>query len=149
MALDTTGTILTIRDSTSLLPLYSARGLRQTMDYIDGAMVQARTVNAEAVNLALSRFRLLRSTISATDVRPPSMDAVYPGRIVTVECACVFNYPTAGGAPGRTPVSGSSFVEGDFTFYRPSVSFMLGKPNSSFEEWEAGYTWSIPMEEVA
>src|SRR5689334_9588440 len=101
MALDTTGTILTLRDSVSLLPLYSARGLRESMDYIDGAMFQGRTVNAEAVNLALSRFRLLRLTLSATDVRPPSMDAIYPGRIVTVECAGVFNYPTAGGSPGR------------------------------------------------
>ena len=147
MALDTTGTILTIRDVTSLLPLYSARGLRHSMDYIDGAMSQARTINAELVNLALERFRLLRLTISANDVRPPSMDAVYPGRIVTVECANVFNYPTVGGSPGRPVVSGSVFVEGDFTFYRPQITCMLGKPSSNFEEWEAGYAWSLSMEE--
>lgn len=147
MALNTTGTILTITDSVSLLPLYSARGLRQRMEYIDGAMAQERTVNAELVDLSLSRFRLLRSVISATDVRPPSIDLCYPGRIVTVECACVFSYPTIGGTPGRPVVSGSSFTEGDFTFYRPTVTFMLGKPSNDFEEWEAGNSWSLPMEE--
>jgi hypothetical protein len=152
MALDTTGTILTIRDADSaaldLLPLYAARGLSQSMEYIDGAMAQERTVNGELVDLSLSRFRKLRSVISATDVRPPSIDVCRPGRIVVVECACVFRYPTSGGSPGRTPVSGSSFEEGDFTFYRPSVTFMLGKPSNRFEEWEAGNAWAIPMEEI-
>jgi hypothetical protein len=147
MALNTTGTILTITDGVSLLPLYSARELTQSMEYIDGAMVQDRTINAELVDLSLSRFRKLRSVISATDVRPPSIDLCYPGRIVTVECACVFSYPTIGGSPGRTPVSGSQFIEGSFTFYRPTVTFMLGKPSNRFEEWEAGNAWSLAMEE--
>jgi hypothetical protein len=39
-------------------------------------------------------------------------------------------------------------VEGNFTFYRPIIHFMLGKPTGSFEEWQAGYQWSIPMQEV-
>lgn len=147
MALNTTGTILTITDTISLLPLYSARGLTQTMEYIDGAMAQERTVNGELVSLALSRFRKLRSVISANDVRPPSIDACYPGRIVTVECACVFSYATIGGSAGRTPVSGSTFTEGAFTFYRPTVTFMLGKPSNRFEEWEAGNAWSLEMTE--
>lgn len=148
MALDTTGTVLTIMDGVSLLPLYSARGLSQTLTYFDGAEVQEYTVNAELVNLGLDRFRKMVSVISATDVRPPSLDLVWPGRVVTVGCAHVFNYPTVGGSPGRTPVAGSSFVEGDFTFYRPQITFMLGKPNGRFEEWEAGYSWSIPMRET-
>lgn len=152
MALNTTGTILTIRAadtaSLSLLPLYSARGLSHAMDYIDGAMNQEYTVNAELVDLSLSRFRKLQLVISATDVRPPSLDACYPGRIVVVECANVFSYATIGGTPGRTPVSGSEFIEGDFTFYRPTITVMLGKPSSRFEEWEAGNAWSLPMRET-
>jgi hypothetical protein len=152
MALDTTGTILTIRElstaETSLLPLYSARGLSHDMSYIDGAMAQERTINAELVDLSLSRFRKLRLVISATDVRPPSLDICYPGHKVLVECANVFSYPTIGGSPGRTPVTGSEFIEGDFTFYRPTIIAMIGRPSSRFEEWEAGNAWSLPMEEV-
>jgi hypothetical protein len=152
MPLDTTGTILTIADittdGTSLLPFYSARGLSQTLEPIDGAMFQERTVNAELVDLSLARFRKVRSVLSATDVRPPSRDDVWPGRKVLVGCAYILSYPTIGGAPSRTPVAGSQFVEGDFTFYRPQIIFMLGKPTGRFEEWEAGYSWSIPMEEV-
>lgn len=152
MALNTTGTILTIRDAStgsgSLLPLYSARGLMHDMSYIDGAMNQEYTVNAELVDLSLSRFRLLQLTISATDVRPPSLDACYPGRIVTVECANLFSYPTIGGTAGRTPVSGSEFTEGDFTFYRPTITAMIGKATGRFEEWEAGNAWSMAMRET-
>lgn len=152
MALDTTGTILTMRETStagmSLLPFYSARGLSQMLEYIDGALAQEYTVNGELVDLSLDRFRQLQSTISATDVRPPSIFDIWPGRVVVVECAYIANYPTIGGTPGRTPVSGSQFVEGDYTYYRPTITFMLGKPTGRFEEWEAGYSWSIPMREL-
>lgn len=148
MAIDTTGTILTISDGTTLLPLYSARGLTQTLETIDGIVFQARTVNGELVNLAVPRFRKLRSVISATDVRPPSRDDVWPGLTVSVGCAYMLSYPTIGGSPSRTPVDGSQFTEGSFTFYRPQINFMIGKMSGSFEEWEAGYSWSIAMEEV-
>lgn len=152
MALNTTGTILTIRDTTtgavSLLPLYSARGLSQTLDPIDATVSQERTVNAELVDLSLVRFRKYRSVISANDVRPPSRDDIWPGMTVTVECACVRSYPTIGGSPARTPVTGSQFVEGDFTFYRPTFTFMIGKMTGRFEEWEAGNDWSIELSEV-
>lgn len=149
MALNTTGTILTIKDAgNDLLPLYSAVGLRQTVDYIDGSLLQARTVNGELVNLSLARFRKLRTVISAKHIRPPSIDLIYPGRIVTVECATIFSYATSGGTPGRSVVSGSTFTEGNFTFYRPSITCMIGKPSVAFDEWEADHEWSIPMEEV-
>jgi hypothetical protein len=151
MALNTTGTILTIRDTTtgavSLLPLYSARGASQSLEPIDATVSQERTVNAELVDLSLSRFRKYRSVISARDVRPPSRDDIWPGMTVTVECACLRSYAT-GGSPARTPVSGSQFVEGDFTFYRPVFTFMIGKMTGRFEEWEAGNDWSIECNEV-
>jgi hypothetical protein len=37
-------------------------------------------------------------------------------------------------------VSGSQFTEGDFTFYRPTFTFMIGKMTGRFDEWEAGYS---------
>lgn len=152
MALDTTGTILTIRnassDGLSLLPFYSARGLTQKLEYIDGALAQERTVNGELVDLSLDRFRKLRTVISATDVRPPSIINCRPGLLVVIECCHLDSYPTIGGTPARTPVSGSQFTEGDFTFYRPTLTCMLGKPSGSFEEWEAGNAWALPAEEL-
>jgi hypothetical protein len=111
-------------------------------------MFQARTINAQLVDLSVSRFRKFKSVISAKDQRPPSRDDIWPGRIVSVGCAYLLSFPTVGGSPSRTEVSGSSYTEGDFTFYQPHITFMIGKPSGAFEEWQAGYEWSIPMEEV-
>ena len=148
MSLDTTGTILTISDGAEVMPFYSARGLKQTLDPIDQSNVQRTTVNAQRVNLALPRFKKYQSIISASDVRPPLREDVWPGKIVTVGCAYVLFYATSGGSPARTPVTGSQFTEGSFTFYRPSIVFMIGKPQGAFEEWEAGLSWSVPMVEA-
>lgn len=151
MGLDTTGTILEIynesTDGLHLLPLYSARGLTQTLEPIDGAFFQERTINGELIDLSISQFRKLQSTISATERRPPSRDDVYPGLKVIVHCAYLLSYP-AGGSPSRSVVGGSSFTEGDFTFYRPAILMMVGKMSGSFEEWEAGYHWQIDLAEV-
>lgn len=152
MALATEHTILTIAnatsDGTSLLPFYSGAGLTQTLEPIDQAMFQQRTVNGELTDLSVPRFRKFRSVISAKDIRPPSRDDVWPGLIVVVGCAYLLSYPTIGGTPSRSVVPGSSFTQGNFTFYRPLITFMVGKPTGAFEEWEAGYQWSIPLEEV-
>jgi hypothetical protein len=152
MALDTTGTILQLynasTDAVSLLPLYSSRGITQTLAYIDGALNQGETVNAETVDLSVARFRKLRSVVSARDVRPPGRDDVFPGLKVICESAYTLFYPTIGGSPARTPVAGSQFIEGDFTFYRPKMTMMVGRMDGSFEEWEAGYAWSIELKEI-
>lgn len=152
MTLLTTGTILTMTDANTagltLLPFYSARGLTQTMSAIGAAKVQRRTVNFELVNLALTRSQKYASTISADERRPPSRDDVWPGKIVVVGCAYLLSYPT-GGSPARGVVSGSQIDDGNgFTFYQPSITFMVGDLKGSFDEWEAGYNWSISMEEV-
>jgi hypothetical protein len=146
--LETILTIHTSDDGKNMMPLYAARGLSQTLDPIDGASFTARTVNAELVDLSVSRFRKFKSTISGKDQRPPSRDDVWPGRVVYVGCAYLLSFPTIGGTPSRTVVSGSEFTEGNFTFYQPLIQFMILKPTGSFDEWQAGYDWSIPLEEV-
>lgn len=151
MALDTTGTILSIldvsTDGLALLPLYSARGLSQSLELIDGATIQEETINGELVDLSVPRFRKLRSVISANDVRPPSIDVIYPGLKVILECAFVLSYATSGGTPSRSVVAGSQFTEGNFTFYRPSILMMVGKMTGRLAEWEADYDWSIEFRE--
>lgn len=153
MSLLTVGTILTMSDTdtagTSLLPFYSARGLTQTMGPVGAAKSQRRTVNFELVNLALPRSRKYASVISANDVRPPSRDDLWPGKEVVVGCAFLLSFPTVGGSAARDVVSGSQIDDGHgFTFYQPSITFMIGDLHGSFDEWEAGYNWSISMEEV-
>lgn len=146
--LETIGTILTMSDGHDVMPFYSARGLSQTLTPIGASNVQRRTVNAQKVDLSLSKFRKYASVISARDVRPPLREDIWPGRVVTVGCAYLLFYATSGGSPARTPVSGSQFIEGSFTLYRPEINFMIGTPQGSFEEWEAGVAWAVPMEEV-
>lgn len=149
--LKTVGTILTMTDVTlgkDVLPFYSSRDIEQTLDPIDAAFSQRRTVNIELVDLSISRAQKYASVLSSTDRRPPSRDDVWPGRKVLVACAYLLSYPTIGGTNHRDILSGSTFVEGDFTFYRPLITFMLGKPTGRFKEWQAGYTWSLPLQEV-
>ncbi len=147
--LKTIGTILTMSDGTDVMPFYSARGMTQTMDAIGAAKVQRRTVTFQLVNLALARSQKYASVISAKDIRPPSRDDIWPGKVVVVGCAFLSCYPTVGGAPARDVVSGSQFEDGHgFTFYQPLITFMLGDLPKSFDEWNATYTWSLPMEEV-
>jgi hypothetical protein len=148
-SLKTTGTILTMSDGKDVLPFYSSRGITQTISAIGAAKSQRRTVNFELVNLALTRSQKYASVITGKDIRPPSRDDVWPGKIVIVGCCYWLSYPTSGGTPARDVVSGSTYNDGHgFIFYRPLITFMIGEPHGSFDEWQSGYTWSIPMEEV-
>lgn len=149
--LKTVGTVMTMAGlgGNTLLPFYSARGIVHNVGTIGSAKVQRRTVNFELVNLALTRAQKYTLTISAKDIRPPSRDEVWPGRVVVVGCGFYLSYWTAGGSPSRTPVSGSQFDDGhSFTFYRPSLTMMIGELPRSYDEWNASNDWHIAMEEV-
>jgi hypothetical protein len=150
MALNDTGSILTITDASShdLLPFYSARGLTQTMTPIGASKSQRRTINGQLVNLSLSQFRKYASRISARERRPPAIDKVFPGAELVIDCVYLLSYATIGGSPSRTVVSGSLFVENSWTFYRPQITFLVAGLSVGFDEWEADNDWSIDLEEV-
>lgn len=131
------------------IPPYSARGLRQTLELLDQSSNIMRTWNGGLRDLTLSQFRKYKSQISCDDQQPPASDGLWQGRILTVGCAAELSYKTGlVGAPFRTPVAGSSRVEGDFTFYRPSLSMMVMSCSLDWAEWEAGESWSMDLEEV-
>lgn len=134
--------------SGNLLPDYSARGLTQSLRPIEAASQLRRTVNGNLQDLAPSQFQKYRSTIGCDDQRPPAWDGIWPGQTVTVDCVHELAYVTSGGSPDRTVVTGSSRVEGAFTFYRPRLTMKVVDFNGSFAEWEAGQTWSIDLEEA-
>lgn len=151
MSLETTGTILAIyrrSDNALLLPLYSMRGLTQTLDYIDMASQFERSVNAKLIDFGHAQYRLFQSTLSVTDVAPLPLGLLFPGLPVTLECAHELSYRTSGGSAERAVVTGSEHTEGDFTFYRPSLAcWITDRPSVSFNEWEALYTTTIKFEE--
>jgi len=143
-------TLLTI-SSPFGLPIYSARGLTQTLTPIKASSNQRRDINGVLTDIALSMFQKYESKITCTDVRVPSMDGVWPGQIVTVDCACELSYPSTG-TPQRPAVGGSTHLSEDglFYFYRPVMIMMfVGQtPNTSFDEWGADVHWEAYFEEV-
>lgn len=146
---DTLLQLILVADNTDRIPLYAARGISQTLEPIDQAKSQRRTVNGELVDLSLSRFHQYKSRISCSDQRPPALDGIFPGATFLVKCAYRLAYPTIGGMPSRDEVSGSSFTEGDFTFYEPVLTMMVADHSGNFAEWEAGVEWWIEFNEVS
>lgn len=130
------------------VPIYSARGLTQTLEPIDPAGYLRRTINGALMDLSVPELRKYRSVITGSDVDPPAFDKVWPGMTVTVNCIAELGYLTSGGSAGRTPVSGSQRVVGDFTYYRPQLSMLVVRVPVSSEEWTATNGWSLELEEV-
>lgn len=130
------------------LPSWSSRGATMTLEPIDQSKQVKRTINGELQDLSLAIFRKYRANISCTDANSPAFDANWPGKSLTVDCVPELSYLTAGGAPARTIVTGSSRVEGDYTFYRPRLTMRLTAWNVSRDEYGAVSSWSMDLEEV-
>lgn len=127
---------------------WSARGLTQTLEPIGAAGSMRRTVNGELRNLGLTQFQKYRSTISCTDVSVPPLDGVWPGLEVTVDCVAELSYPTATGSAERTVVSGSSYTDGAFTFYRPQLTMLVVGYKLDYDEFQKLHGWQLDLEEV-
>ena len=124
------------------------RGATQTLQPIDAAQQLRRTINGTLIDVSRAEFRKYRSTISCTDQQPPAVDGVWPGQIVTVGCISELSCKTAGGAPSRSVVSGSSRTEGDYTFYRPQLIMRVVSFSQDTDEYGASVSWSLELEEV-
>jgi len=130
------------------VPLYSARGLTQTLDPIESAGYLRRTINGTLMDLSVSELRKYHSIISGSDVDPPASDQVWPGRTLQVSCIAELGYKTAGGSASRSVVSGSQRIVGEFTFYRPKLEMLVVGLNVNTDEWGAVVSWSLELEEV-
>jgi hypothetical protein len=134
------------------IPPYSARGLRQTLTPIGASISLRRTVNGSLTDLSASQFQKYASTISGDDQEPPAVDGVWPGRTVTVDC--LQELTVAGeettDAPdlGRDIVPGSIRYSNGFIFYRPRLTMLVTGFNVEGDEWAAGVSWSMNLEEV-
>jgi hypothetical protein len=107
-----------------------------------------RTINGTLIDLAPPQFRKYASEITGNDQTSPALSGVWPGRQVVVDCVSELSYATTGGAPERTVVPGSSRVDGDYTFYRPRLTFRVTDYSQDTDEWGAVVSWSLSLEEV-
>lgn len=141
-------TLLTISGFGQML--YQARGLNQTLQVIDAAKQLERTINGNLIDLSVPQFRKYKSQISVNDeVDAPPLDNIWPGMTVTVDCAIMLAYPNGRvGSPARAVVSGSSYTQNGFTFYRPSLTMLVTDLQETFDEWGAKVGWTLDLEEV-
>lgn len=126
---------------------FSARGLSQTLEPIQGAGNLRRTINGALVDLSEFQFQKYHSTITCTDQNAPALDGVWPGDQLTIDCVAELSYKTAGGTPQRTVVPGSSRVEGAYTIYRPRLVVRVVSYSETQDEYGASVSWSLEVEE--
>lgn len=130
---------------------YSCRGATQTLEPLDqAAAVIYRDVNGVARVRAGTSFQKYKSTITCTDQRPFSSDAVWPGKAVTVHCIAQLAYLTAGGSPDRPVADGGSETDtdGEFTFYHPKLDMIITAFSIQKDEFGAEVSWTMTLEEV-
>jgi hypothetical protein len=132
--------------STNGVPLYSARGLDQTLDPIKAVAAPRRTINGVLVSQAVDKFLKYETVISCGDVEAPALDGVFQGMSLTVDCVAELVYRTAGGTPSRAVVA--SRVVGAFTIYRPRLDMMVTAVQQSINEYGRIVKWSLTAEEV-
>jgi hypothetical protein len=133
------------------VPLYSARGLTQTLTPAPEAKpIPRRTVNGELRWLGLSQMRKYDSVITCTDQQAPAFDGVWPGMEVLVNCVYELAYRTIGGSPGRTVVPGTTprVTPDGFTYYFPQIAFMVIDWQQSTPEYTHDYEWQLTLKEL-
>ena len=133
------------------VPLYSARGLTQTLTPVSEAKpAPRRTINGELRWLGLNQMQKYDSTITCTDQQAPRFDGVWPGMAVLVNCVCELAYITSGGSPERTVVPGTTprHTPDGFTYYYPQIAFMVLDHNFSMDEYVHQYQWQLTLREI-
>lgn len=131
------------------VPPYSARGLKQTLELIDGASHLERTINGELLDLGYAPFRKYKSTINGDDQQPPALDGVWPGTPITVDCIVEIavkedDYDEL----GRIAVMGSLRRENGFAIFRPRLNMMVASFTIDRDEYNAQTGWRLELEEA-
>jgi hypothetical protein len=135
------------------IPLYSARGLKQTLTPIAAAAANIqRDINGTLMDIADvgdKSFQKYASHIECGDSDTRSslaLDAIWPGQLVTVDCVAELITKTT---PARTFVPGSEWTDaGGFLHYRPRLNMMVMNFSSQESEWDATVSWSLDLEET-
>jgi hypothetical protein len=130
------------------MPPYSTRFVTQTLEPDD-----------------VLQFDKYQSTISCSDVDAPAFDQLQVGNwrrtvngglvdlsgrgsTLTVDCVNELCFKTAGGTAQRAIVPGSERVGGDYTFYRPRITFGLVGKSQETNELEDTVSWQLQLKEI-
>lgn len=131
------------------VPLYSARGLTQTLTMDTAAKpTPRRTTNGAARFLGGSQMRKYVSQISCTDQSAPAFDGLWAGDTIVVDCVVPLSYPD-GGTAGRSLVPGTSaWKTKNHWQYYPRITFMVTDWEDAFEEYGVQHQWRLSLMEV-
>lgn len=130
---------------------YSARGLRGTLSPIDAARGSdklARSVNGQLLDISAPQMRKYQLEITGADQAPPALDGFWVGLLLQVDSHVEIAHLTGDGGPRHAAVPGSTRVEGDYSYYRPRLTMRVVELQIEREEWEAGVSWSLKLEEA-
>ena len=128
---------------------YSARGLTQTYEPISASIHLERAVDGSLLDFSAPQMRKYKSKISCVDQNVPALCGVWPGTTVTVDCVEEMSFLTSNpSSQERTAVDGSVRTEGDYTFFRPQMTFKFMGYSSSYEEFHHVTSWSFEFEEA-
>ena len=154
------------------LPVGSDRGVRQTLEPIDGGAEMRRTVNGDLVILRNAAFEKYRTEISASDLAAPALGGVWTGDRVRVHCvARIWERLGSDGTVelSRKPVKGSvvatSRADGSrvpvvvdgrsvsapgasSVSYRPILDCAITRLSTDEEEMTVATSWSLSLEEL-
>lgn len=129
------------------IPPYSSRGLSQTLTPITQASQLERSINGKMIDFGYEPMQKYASTITGSDHRPPAFDQLWPGRVLIVDC--ITELCVEGGPPfGREPVDYEHVrFENGFSYYRPRLTMVVINWNMDEDEWAAGVSWTLNLEE--
>lgn len=107
------------------IPTYAGLGLVEDIGVIDQAKQIKRTINGALIDLSDSNFRKRTYRISANEaIDFPDFSALWPGAAVTITTISEFDGDTL------------------------TINGRVMDWETSFDEWEKRYDWSLDVEEV-
>lgn len=136
--------------SSPILTPYSARGLTQTLEQIDApAPSVLRDINGTLVDISAPQFNKYKSSITCKDRETPTLDGVWRGQEVTVDCVKELSYPM-GGTPQRNAVHGSQRIDSDthINYYRPQLNMRIMNIRTGVDEYGADCNYQVDLEEI-
>lgn len=129
-------------------PPFSIRNATQQLDPIGQASVLRRDCNGKLVDLTPPQFKKYKTIVDCEDMSSPALNGIAVGKEIIVDCAVYLSYLTATESPEREVVPGSSYVEGDRTFFRPRLYMTITNHTVSTREFQASVNWHLEAEET-
>ena len=128
---------------------YSARGLTQSYEPISASIHLERDVDGGMIDFSAPQFRKYRSKISCTDQNTPALNGIWPGTVLTMECAQEMSFKSDRPEDQeREAVEGSVRTEGGYTFYRPIMTVIFLGWSATGAEYTHDVAWSFDVEEA-